>query len=218
MHREARWRPALAIVVAVILYELLPPKLTFGPFWIVPVLVGVILVPLLVAGDRLSPKWHRVGAVTLTAILNAFNLVSVILLVSTLVDQHNPRHGSLAAFQLLQYGGLIWITNVICFALWYWEIDDGGVEIREGVAYQNAPADFLFPQLTLLQSNSSCVPRNWRPMFLDYLYLSFTNALAFSPTDVMPLSRIAKMLMLIESLISFVTVALILARSVNILS
>ena len=110
-------------------------------------------------------------------------------------------------------------TNVIVFALWFWEIDEGGVEIREGIPTAgDSPADFLFPQLTLIQTHAQCVPANWRPMFLDYVYLSFTNALAFSPTDVMPLTRIAKVLMLIESLISFITVALILARSVNILS
>lgn len=215
---EPRWRPAIAIVAAVVLYERLPPKLTFGPIWIVPALVGVLLLPLLFFGGRMPVKVKNATSVALIATLNFFNIMSVILLINDLVNPHAKHHG-LSAHDLLSYGALIWCTNVIVFALWFWEIDDGGVEIREGVpSMLTAQADFLFPQLTLLQTHARCVPKNWRPMFLDYLYLSFTNALAFSPTDVLPLTRIAKVLMLIESLISFATVALILARSVNILS
>lgn len=218
MNPEPRWRPAIAVIIALVLYERLPPKLTFGPVWIAPLLVALLLLPLLLWGGRMHGAIRRAASVTLIAILNFFNIASIVLLVNDLLNVHAVHHG-LTAPDLLRYGGLIWGTNVIVFALWYWEIDDGGVEIREGVAYAGeTQADFLFPQLTLLQSNSPCVPSNWRPMFLDYLYLSFTNALAFSPTDVMPLTRIAKMLMLVESLISFTTVALILARSVNILS
>ncbi len=207
------------MIVALILYERLPAKLTFGPMWIAPVLVGGLLLPLLLFGGRIPPRAHNAMSVALIAILNFFNIMSVILLVNDLVNPHAKHHGLVAA-DLLRYGALIWSTNVIVFALWFWEIDEGGVELREDepAAVANAQADFLFPQITLLQSKAKCVPHTWRPMFFDYLYLSFTNALAFSPTDVLPLTRIAKALMLIESLISFVTVALILARSVNILS
>lgn len=218
MNPEPRWHPAIAIVVALVLYERLPPKLTFGPIWVAPVLVGALLLPLLFLSGTMTRNVRSTAAITLIAILNFFNIMSVILLVNDLLNPHTKHH-DLTARDLLQSGALIWCTNVIVFALWFWEIDEGGVEIREGVPVAgDSPADFLFPQLTLLETHAQCVPPNWRPMFLDYLYLSFTNALAFSPTDVMPLTRIAKVLMLVESLISFITVALILARSVNILN
>lgn len=218
VNREPRWGPAVAIVIALVLYERLPSKLTFGPVWIAPLIVGALLLPLLLIGGRMHPTLRRISSVTLVAALNFFNIASIALLLDDLVNPHARHHG-LTAYDLLRYGALIWGTNVIIFALWYWEIDDGGVEIREGILYASErKPDFLFPQLQLLQAHAECVPRNWRPMFLDYLYVSFTNALAFSPTDVMPLTRIAKMLMLVESLISFATVALILARSVNILT
>ncbi len=215
---EPRWHPAIAVVAALVLYERLPPKLTFGPIWVAPLLVAILLLPLLLFSGRMSRTVRSSAAVTLIAILNFFNIMSVILLVNDLLNPHTKHHGIVAG-ELLHSGALIWCTNVIVFALWFWEIDEGGVEIREGTLSEGPiQADFLFPQLTLIQTHAQCVPANWRPMFLDYLYLSFTNALAFSPTDVMPLTRIAKVLMLIESLISFITVALILARSVNILS
>jgi uncharacterized membrane protein len=216
---KPRWGPAIAIIVALVLYESLPQKLTFGPVWIAPVLIGVLLLPLLLLSGRIPPRMHNAMSVSLIAILNFYNMMSVILLVNDLVNTHAKHHGVTAA-DLLRSGALIWSANVIVFALWFWEIDEGGAELREDepAPVTNVEADFLFPQITLLQSKAKCVPHTWRPEFLDYLYLSFTNALAFSPTDVLPLTRIAKVLMLIEALISFVTVGLILARSVNILS
>jgi uncharacterized membrane protein len=216
---KPRWGPAIATIVGLALYEALPPKLTFGPMWIAPLLIGLQLLPLLLFSGRIPPKVHNVMTVTLIAILNFFNIASVILLVNDLVNPHSKHHG-LTAADLLRSGGLIWSMNVIVFALWFWEIDEGGAELREDEPdpAETNEVDFLFPQLTLQQQHSTSVSPKWRPAFLDYLYLSFTNALAFSPTDVLPLTRIAKVLMLVESLISFVTVALILARSVNILS
>lgn len=217
MKWKPQWGPAIAIIVALVLYERLPPKLTFGPAWVAPVIVGAFLLPLLILGGRMSRTVRSSAIISLIATLNFFNIMSVIFLVNDLVNPHTHTHAT--ASDLLQSGALIWSTNVIVFALWFWEIDEGGVEIREGsVAVTDTPADFLFPQITLLQTHARCVPSTWKPTFVDYLYLSFTNALAFSPTDVMPLTHIAKILMLIESLISFITVALILARSVNILN
>ena len=219
MNSKPRWGPAIAEIIGLILYERLPPKLTFGPVWIAPVLIGALLLPLLLFSARIPPRVHNVMTVALIAVLNFFNVMSVILLVNDIINPHAPHHGLVAA-DLLRYGALIWCTNVIVFALWFWEIDAGGAELREDEpsAITETQADFLFPQITLLQTKARCVPHTWRPQFFDYVYLSFTNALAFSPTDVLPLTRIAKALMLIESLISFITVALILARSVNILS
>ena len=217
MKEEPRWHAAIAVVVALVLYMRLPPKLTFGPIWVAPLLVATLLVPLLIFGSRMETRFQRVASIALVATLNFFNVASVVLLVADLVS-HDPQR-ALHALDLLRSGSLIWTTNIIVFALWFWEIDGGGLNARASVqgASENNQADFLFPQMTLQQGKFSFIDRDWKPMFLDYVYLSFTNALAFSPTDVMPLSRLAKMLMLIESLISFVTIALILARSVNIL-
>jgi hypothetical protein len=112
---------------------------------------------------------------------------------------------------LLITGGAIWLTNVIIFALWYWELDRGG-PVARALAVKQYP-DFQFPQMV----SPDMAPPDWEPMFADYLYLGFTNAAAFSPTDVMPLSRWAKMAMTLQSAISIVTVALVVARAVNIL-
>jgi uncharacterized membrane protein len=216
-----RYQARVAVLVAVLLYVVLPAKLTIGPAWIVPVLVAVLLVPL----SAMSPtklaqgRLIRALSIVMIAVLNFFNVVSVVLLINDLVNSHAPGHG-LRAQELLEYGGAIWITNIIVFALWFWELDGDGPFNRYlyPSACETPSIDFLFPQMNIDRTRVTGAQANWRPMFLDYLYLSFTNALAVSPTDVMPLTRTAKMLMLGESLISFVTVALIFARSVNILS
>ena len=113
--------------------------------------------------------------------------------------------------QLLLTGGAIWLTNVIVFSLWYWEFDRGGPVVR---AHQPVAApDFLFPQMM----ERTLAPADWQPEYIDYLYLSFTNAMAFSPTDVMPMSRWAKLTMLLQSLVSLMIAVLVIARAVNIL-
>ena len=119
--------------------------------------------------------------------------------------------GIVDARSLLLSGGSIWITNVVIFGLWFWELDRGGPGKR-AEAVEPFP-DFMFPQM----SDPRFAPSDWHPNFFDYLYTSFTNASAFSPTDVMPLSRWAKMLMLIQSMTALLIVGLVVARAVNIL-
>ena len=114
--------------------------------------------------------------------------------------------------ELLLAGGAIWLTNVIVFGVWYWEFDRGG-PVARAAGSQPYP-DFVFPQMT----NPELAPADWEPGFVDYLYVSFTNAMAFSPTDVMPMTRWAKLTMLTQSLISVVTLVLVVARAVNILT
>ena len=106
---------------------------------------------------------------------------------------------------------LIWLTNFLIFALWYWEMDRGGPGKR--AAGHDGPPDFLFPQM----SDDRIEPRDWRPQFIDYLYVSLTNATAFSPTDTMPLTPMAKIIMGVQSIVSLVTIGLIVSRAVNIL-
>jgi uncharacterized membrane protein len=120
-------------------------------------------------------------------------------------------HGAVTPGRLLAAGAAIWLTNVIVFGLAYWEFDRGGPAVRAGG--REAFPDFLFPQM----QDPAVAPPDWEPAFADYLYLSFTNATAFSPTDVMPLSRWAKLLMMFQSGVALILAALVIARAVNVL-
>lgn len=163
----------------------------------------------------------RVWGIILIAIVNFFNVVSVALLINGFFYPARIVELNYAGM-LLRHGAQIWFTNILVFALWYWELDGDGPEARAhaGAATEVRNADFLFPQMQLSYLGGKplpCVDPDWRPQFFDYLYLSFTNSTAFSPADVMPLSRWAKCLMLIESLISLMTIAIVLARSVSLI-
>jgi uncharacterized membrane protein len=206
---EPRWPASLAVVATMILYLSLPENLTLGPTWIVPALAALLLVPLSIVAPRRRPdetRWQGLAAVAIIALINVANAASLLLLIHLLL------HGSRATGgQLLVEAIKIWLTNVMVFGLWYWELDRGGPDDRS--SNEHRQPDFLFPQMTTPGS----APSNWTPSFLDYLYLAFTNATAFSPTDTMPLTPMAKVLMLIQALISFLTVGLVAARAVNIL-
>ncbi|HTV73649.1 MAG TPA: hypothetical protein VME66_08100, partial [Candidatus Acidoferrales bacterium] len=175
-----RHQARLAVIVAVALYVLLPSKLTFGPIWIVPLLVAVLLIPLVaLAPTQLrGVRLMRVLTIALVAVLNFFNVMSVVFLIYDLVNMHAKEHAAVSAIELLTYGGLIWTTNVIIFALWYWELDGDGPFDRERYPSANdyPSVDFLFPQMQIDRTRIKGAPQNWRPMFIDYLYLSFTNA------------------------------------------
>jgi uncharacterized membrane protein len=206
--REPRWPATLAAAVALALYLTLPDRLTIGPTWLIPAAEGALLFPLTISRPYRShdESAGRVISLGLVAVINAANVVSLGLLVHSLVAgvKAEGEHLIVSAIQ-------IWLTNVLVFALWYWELDRGGPG-RRAHPHHREP-DFLFPQMT----TPHAAPRGWRPAFVDYLYVAFTNATAFSPTDTMPLTPTAKMLMLVESLASFVTVAVVAARAVNIL-
>ncbi|MDQ2818711.1 MAG: hypothetical protein M3T49_11040 [Candidatus Eremiobacteraeota bacterium] len=209
---EPRWPASLAVLVALILYVTLPQRLTLGPQWLAPVFELALLIPLsIVSPQRRSgeARWERGAAIALIAIVNAANLVSLVLLVHFLIA---PGAAKANGSELIISSIQIWLTNVLVFALWYWELDRGGPDERTAADHR-AP-DFLFPQMVTPQ----CAPLRWTPGFVDYLFLSFTNATAFSPTDTMPLSAAAKVLMLIQAVASLLTVALVAARAVNILS
>jgi uncharacterized membrane protein len=198
------------IVVAIALQLALPDRLTLVSKWLLPGLEAALLLALIAVNPtRLNRESAvmRGGSLTLTALVSVANGWSAALLSIELVG---GRAGENAG-PLLSTGAAIWLTNIIAFGLWYWQFDRGGPAARAH-ARRRIP-DFLFVQM---QSPEVTHP-DWEPAFLDYLYLSFTNATAFSPTDVMPLSRWAKLTMLVQSLVSLVTVALVIARAVNIL-
>ncbi len=205
---EPHWPPQLAIVIAIALQVLLPSRLTVGTRWLLPALEAVVLVTLVVASPQQVVGVHMLRrrlALGVTALVSIANAISLYLL-SHLLLHHVVDNGS----ALIVSGVLIWLTNVLIFALWYWEFDRGGPG-RRAAGHDDLP-DLLFPQMT----DDRYAP-GWRPLFGDYVYVSMTNAAAFSPTDTMPLTLGAKGLMGLQSLISLVTIGLIVSRAVNIL-
>jgi hypothetical protein len=206
---ESRWPASLAIVAALVLYVTLPTHLVLGPRWLVPALELALLIPLTFIAPRRThdeAPWRRVAAIAIIAIINAANVASLVFLVNFLI--HNRATGA----ELLYSSTAIWLTNIVVFALWYWELDRGGPRRRLSASPHNA--DFLFPQMV----TADAAPPGWRPRFVDYFFIAFTNATAFSPTDALPLTASAKMLMAVQALTSLLTIALVAARAVNILS
>ncbi len=206
---ESFWPAQLTLIAAVAAQFALPERLTVGPRWLVPGLEGALLVGLSLATPRQLEHEHRVRrrvAMSLTAFVSAANVFSLVALTHFLLH-HAVSNGR----ELIGSGVLIWLTNFLIFALWYWEIDRGGPGVR--AAGHDGPPDFLFPQM----NDDRIEPGDWRPRFIDYLYVSLTNAAAFSPTDTMPLTPMAKSVMGVQSIVSLVTIGLIVSRAVNIL-
>jgi len=206
---EPFWPAQATILAAIGLQFALPARLTVGPSWLIPSLEFVLLVGMFFATPKVLEYEHprrRRGALGLIAFVSAANVYSLVELTRFLLH-HNVADGH----RLIVSGILIWLTNFLLFALWYWELDRGGPGKR-AAGHDTAP-DFLFPQM----SDDRIEPLYWRPQFIDYLYVSLTNATAFSPTDTMPLSSMAKSIMGVQSLVSLVTIGLIVSRAVNIL-
>jgi hypothetical protein len=208
---EARWQATVSVVIAIALQFPLSGRFVLvRPVWLLPAVEALLLVALVLANPRRinnESKAIRMLSLFLVAIFSLTNAWSVGRLVVGLVDGTEGEN----AGRLLITGGAIWLTNVIVFALWYWEFDRGGPVARANAT--RIYPDFQFVQMTSPQ----LAPPEWEPAFGDYAYLSFTNAAAFSPTDVLPLTRWAKMAMTVQSAVSIVTVALVVARAVNIL-
>ena len=185
----------IAIVVAIGLMLALPERVSTRPRWLLPGLAAVLLVGVFIAKSTRSPKRARalrIVSLALIAVMSIANAASAGRLVVDLVRGtgiHDPA-------QLLLTGAAIWFTNVIVFGLWYWELDRGGPIARAAGAHPYP--DFVFPQMT----SPDLAPPDWEPGFVDYFYVSFTNATAFSPTDTMPMTRWAKLTMLGQSAIS----------------
>ncbi len=214
---EPRWHAAVAVLVALALYATLPPKVVVGPLWLLPLLILVVLVPLVIFVPRRHEEapWQRWSSIGIVAVLNAFNVVTIGLLFEWQLSEHHRR--SITGEQLLLAAVEIWLMNIIVYALWFWELDGNGPARRATADFRHDPdcSDFLFPQMTLQPDRRPHVA--WKPGFLDYVFLSFTNATAFSPTDTFPLTHMAKVLVMTEGMTSLVTIAIIAGRAVNIL-
>jgi hypothetical protein len=207
--REPRWPASLALLAALVLYLTLPARLTIGPGWIIPALEAALLIALTVTAPYRRPeevRLVRLASLLLIGLINLANVTSLALLVHVVLSGE-PASGRQLVFSGLQ----IWLTLVLVFALWYWEIDRGGPALR-GHDKEREP-DFLFPQTATPELKQP----NWMPRFIDYLYVAFTNATAFSPTDTMPLTPLAKALMLVESAAAIITIVMVAGRAVNIL-
>jgi hypothetical protein len=208
---EPRWPAALALLAVCGLRLALPESLSFGPDWLLLAVVGVLLIPTAWARHRGMDRLTQILGYVLTSIVTLDLIVSLGLLLAAL-----PLHKELPK-DLLRSASALWITNILVFASWYWRLDAGGPRARElrGVHTDGA---FLFPQMTLnSEAKRQMGEQCWSPGFVDYLFLAFNTSTAFSPTDSPVLSRWAKVLMMIQSLISFATVVLLAARAVNIL-
>jgi hypothetical protein len=207
---EARWPMAVAVVAVIALTILLPNSLVVRPRWGVPIVEALLLVAVIIGDpgkiDRRS-RPVRALSITLIALLVATTLWCTGVLIAQLIVGGQATD---SAATLLAAGGIVWISNCLSFGLLYWELDCGGAAMR---AHGLPPhPDFAFPQ----QLNPELVPADWRPRFIDYLYLGFTSATAFSPTDVMPLRAWNKLAMMAQSTISLALLGLVVARAVNV--
>jgi hypothetical protein len=209
---ESRWPPAIALVTFIALNIglrlWLPHESAIRVPWLVPAVEAVLVVALIVGNPgNISKrgKWARTVVVTLVVLLVAAALWATILLIYDLVKGIGVTN---SATELLASGAVIWLGNNLSFALLYWLIDTGGPIAR---LRQTVPVDFAFTQ----HINPDLAPPGWRPVFLDYLHLGFTNATAFSPTDVMPLTHLAKYTMVVQSSVALALFGLIVARAVN---
>lgn len=208
---EPRWSVTLAIIVAIVLQYVLPATLTPRPRWLIPVLESAVLIALFIANpgriDNLSRRL-RTATIVLIVLASIANASSAVRLVWTIIEGRDGQD----ATALLGTAAAIWITNVIVFALWYWELDRGGPAARAHGVHDRP--DFVFAQMMTPELAGT----DWEPAFADYLYLSFTNATAFSPTDTMPFVTWAKATMMLQSSVSLVTLVVVISRAVGLLN
>lgn len=205
---EPRWPASLALVSCVGLYIILPSRLVVGPHWLLPVIVALPLAPLSARKHRHPDEssWIRHVTIGLIALMTLANVVSMALLVHRLLSSNVSQGRS-----LIYSAVAVWLTNVIVYGLWFWEVDRGGPHRR--ASGEKLLPDIQFPQM----ENPSLAPEHWRPRFTDYLYTSFANGTSFAPADAMPLTLRAKALFTSESVVSLITIAVVAARAVNIL-
>jgi hypothetical protein len=208
---EPRGQAVLAFLAICAIYLALPRKLVVGPIWLLPTLIVVLLVPTVVS--------HRVGKHSLNRTLGFFiNGITTLALIGSviLLVRGLPAHRE-SPLQLLRSGGLLWLTNVIVFALWYWRLDGGGPTLR-AKEKKFGSTSFLFPQMQIPHDERSqfeCV--RWRPRFIDYLFVAFTQSSTFGPTDAPLLARWAKALAMVQILISLTIVILLISQAVGVL-
>ena len=207
---EPRWPALVAVLANGGLYMALPSALRVGPLWLFPVLVGVLLIPAMVSNRTGHHRLNAIFGFGMSAVLTLGMIISLVLLIKAL-----PEHKE-SPEALLMSAASLWLTNILVFALWYWRLDAGGPHQRDKMTVHTG--SFLFPQMTMSEDalkDAGLI--GWSPNFVDYLFLAFNTSTAFSPTDVPVIARWAKLLMMVQSLLSLLIIALLAARAVNIL-
>jgi hypothetical protein len=208
---EPRWQALLAFLAVGAIYLALPRDLIFGPTWLLPTLIVGLLIPTVVTHRTGRHSLNRVLGIIINGITTLALIGSVVLLVRAL-----PSHRE-APLELLLSGGLLWLTNVIVFALWYWRLDGGGPTVRREQK-KFGSTSFLFPQMQVPhdeRAQFACT--GWRPHFIDYLFVAFTHSSTFGPTDAPLLARWAKIFAMLQIFISLSIVILLISRAVGVL-
>jgi len=208
---EPRWPAFVAVLAVGGIYTALPDFLTLGPRWLYPCLVLALLLPTIISHHAGRHRLNMIFGFLVDGLLTVGLIISVILLIGAL-----PSHTESPVALLLSAASL-WLTNILVFALWYWRLDAGGPHQRDKRA-GHAEGAFLFPQMTMSEAALiEAHQEDWSPSFVDYLFLAFNTSTAFSPTDVPVLARWGKILMMLQSLLSLLIIALLAARAVNML-
>ena len=209
---EPRWPVAVAILAVIFLLAVLPARVRLFPIWLTYAIGIAVLAPIaavwLTAAKARWLRVERMGVLFFVVVKVAANLASLAYLIDAMVS----RSAEIGGLQLLASSTAVWATNVLMFSLLYWQVDRGGPEAR--LDHAGTRPDWLFPQEG---APAEDVPPGWRPVFVDYLYLGYSTATAFSTTDAMPLTSRAKMLMMLESTISLLTIVVVASRAINIL-
>ncbi len=206
---EPRWQALLAFVAVAAIYLALPSSLIVGPTWLLPTLIGGLLVPTVVSHRLGKLSLNRILGFAISSIITLALIGSVVLLVHALPSHKEPP------LQLLLSAALLWLTNVLVFALWYWRIDGGGPTKRQE-RKEFGSLSFLFPQMQVPRDERgqfACT--GWHPHFVDYLFVAFTQSSTFGPTDAPLLARWAKVLAMIQVFISLSIVVLLISRAVG---
>jgi uncharacterized membrane protein len=204
--REPRWPAFVAMLTASGVYFTLPEPLSVGPSWGLLGIIAILMVPIVISSRKGRMDISRILTLTANVLITLAMIASLIFLIHGI-----PKHAE-APKDLLRSASILWITNVLVFALWYWKLDAGGPTGRDRIS-DGLNSSFLFPQMLGQREGDP----SWTPHFMDYLFLAFNTSTAFSPTDTAVLSRWAKVGMMLQSLISLTIVVLLAARAVNIL-
>jgi hypothetical protein len=208
---EPRWPALIAILAVACLYVALPRYLIIGPHWLFPAIVLVLLVPTVISHRRGRHRMDRIFGFTVSGVVTLGLIASVILLIHALPSRKQTPT------ELLHSAALVWLTNILVFALWYWRLDAGGPHGRDK-RFGHPDGAFYFPQMAMtLETKIEAGEHGWSPNFVDYLFIAFNTNTAFSPTDAPVLARWAKLLTMVQSFISLAILALLAARAVNIL-
>ena len=199
----------LATIAIAAIYLALPDRLTAGPRWILPATLCLLLIPSIAAHRARNHRVNALLGLAINSVVMVALLWALTMLISRLPTKQDPPE------ELLRSAAALWASNILVFASWYWRLDAGGPNERD-LRLAHTEGAFLFPQMTMGVAGEPEEP-GWKPGFVDYLFLAFNTSTAFSPTDVPVLSRWAKVLMMVQSIISLATIAILAARAINIL-